>query len=458
MRLLLSLVTALVFTIYAANAQQPASYTPIQDDNVQLDLIKKAIHDNYRKDSAATAGEYKKYFIEFYKGRYDFINSMFTDKELIFTKEINDYLTAVVNEIFKTNPELKSLGTHFLFSRAYWPNAFSTGEGTIVFNIGLFIKLDNESQMVFTLCHELAHLYLQHSKKAIDHYIYTLYSDEFQAKLKALKKQEYEKNKELDKLEKGVVFTGRRHGREHESEADSMGLVFMKKTGFDTRESVSCLNILDTIDKDTYNTEEGLRSIFNFTEYPFQAKWLKKEEAFFGVSAGNQPTDKEEDSLKTHPDCKVRMARLTPAVQQSFNSNAKKFVVDEAVFKKLQQQFSLETLPFCYNSKRVSRCLYLAMELYKKDPENAYVVATIGNCFNAFYQNQKSHTLNTVVSLPSPLGEKNYNTLLEFIQKINLQDMASIGYYFLKQHENKFAADKDFAAALKQSKINFTTH
>ncbi|MGC4101188.1 M48 family metalloprotease [Ferruginibacter sp.] len=455
MRKLLSTLCIIFSTVSFIHAQQPASYTPFKDDSLQLDVIKKAIRDNYLKDSVSIQGENKKYTVGMYRERIAFINQMFTDKEFIFTEETNKYLTSLVNEIFKANPQLRTLGTHFLFSRAYWPNAFSTGEGTIVFNIGLFIKLQNESQVVFTLCHELAHLYLNHSNKAIDHYISTLYSEEFQARLKELKKQQYERNKELAKLEKGVVFSGRRHGRQHESEADSMGLVFMKSTGFDVTESLACLAILDNIDKDTYNAEEGMRTLFNFPEYPFQNKWIKKEEAFFGISADNKPVDKDEDSLKTHPDCKVRIARLEPSVKMISNAAAKKFMVDEAEFKKLQRLFALETLPYCINSKRISRCLYLAMELYKQDPSNAYVVTTIGKCFNLLYEHQKDHTLNNIVSLPSPMGEKNYNSLLEFIQKLNLQDMASIGYYFLKQHEATFAADKDFAAAYNQSKINF---
>jgi len=454
MRKLLSVLLVISCNFFYAHAQQPASYVPFKDDSLQLDLIKRSIKDKYLKDSVSIQGENKKYTVNLYRERLSFINQMFTDKDFIFTEETNQYLTSIINEIFKANPQLKTLGTHFLFSRAYWPNAFSTGEGTIVFNIGLFIKLKNESQVVFALCHEMAHLYLNHSNKAIDHYISTLYSDEFQAKLKELKKQQYEKNKELAKLEKGVVFSGRRHGREHESEADSMGLVFMQSTGFDVTESIGCLGILDNIDKDTYNAEEGLRSLFNFTDYPFQEKWVKKEDVFFGVSADAKPTDKEADSLKTHPDCKLRMARLEPAVKMISNTSAKKFIVDEAEFKKLQQLFALETLPYCFNSRRISRCLYLAMELFRQDPTNAYVVATIGKCFNEFYENQKNHTLNNIVSLPSPLGEKNYNALLEFIQKISLRDMAAIGYFFLKQHETEFAADKDFAAAFNQSRIN----
>jgi Peptidase family M48 len=455
MRLLLSVLLLLLCNVFIANAQQPASYLPFKDDSLQLDIIKKAVRNNYLKDSASIKGENKKYIIELYRSRFDFINALFTSKDFISTEATNKYLAAITNEIINKNPELKSLGTRFLFSRAYWPNAFSTGEGTIVINIGLFTKLQNESQLVFTLCHELAHLYLQHSNKAIDHYINTLYSEEFQAKLKALKKQQYERNKELNKLEKGFVFSDRRHGRQHESEADSMGLVFMKNTNFDITEAIGCLNILDTIDNDAGNTEEALRSMFNFTEYAFQEKWVKKQEAFFGVSADSKATDKEEDSLKTHPDCKIRIARLRPAVESAVNPLAKKFWVDEAEFKKLQELFLFETLPATYNNKSISRCLYLAMQLHKKYPGNAYTITSIGKCFNLFYENQKNHTLNNIVSLPSPYWDKNYSRLLEFIQNIRLDEMAAIGYYFLKQHEASFAANKDFAAALKQSTINF---
>ncbi len=458
MRLLLSVLFFSFCNVIIARAQQPVSYVPVKDDSLQLSIIKKAIKDNYLKDSAAVTGENKKQVVQLYRERFEFINEMFVDKEFMYTAETNNYLSSLVNEILNHNPELKSLGTHFLFSRAYWPNAFSTGEGTIVFNIGLFTKLNNESQVIFALCHELSHLYLKHSNKALEHYINTVYSDEFQKKLKALKKQQYEKNKELDNLEKTVTYSGRRHGREHETEADSMALVFMKNTRFDVAESLACLAILDNIDKDTYNTEEGLHALFNLPDYPFQNKWIKKEAVFFGVTADNKITDKEEDSLKTHPDCKLRILKLSPAVEKIKTDAAIKFVVDETEFNKLKQLFTLEIIAFCYNSDRISRCLYQAMELYKQYPDNAYITTMIGKCLNLMYTNQKVHTLNRIVSLPSPLGEKNYNTLLEFIQNVSLKDIGAISYFFLKQHESRFAADKEFSATFAQSKININSH
>ena len=455
---LLILIFITCCNLFIAHAQPSFSFIPFKDDSLQLDIFKKNVKEKYLQDSASLMGENRKYTLKIFRDRFNYINEMFAGKEFIYNAETNAYLMSLVNEILKTNPVLQKQGTRYLFSRAYWPNAFSTGEGTIVFNIGLFKKLDNESQAAFVLCHELSHLYLKHSNNAIDHYINTLYSKDFQTKLKEIKKQAYEKNKELDKLEKGIVFSGRRHGREHEAEADSMALLFMKNTGFNVRESLTCLALLDSIDKDNYNTEQGLPLLFNFPEYTFQNKWIKKEGAFFGVSAENKITGKEEDSLKTHPDCKIRIAILTPSIEKLKDNAAKTFAVNVREFNNLKQQFEFEIINYCYKSNRISRCLYEAMQLYNKYPDNTYITTMIGKSLNLMYSNQKNHTLNKIVSLPSPMGEKNYNTLLEFIQKISLRDIGAISYFFLKQYESKFTGDKEFAATFNQSRINIKSN
>ena len=448
--------------ITEASAQPLLLYSPIVHDSVQLLNIKNTIRKNYLKDSASITGENKKQIIGIYRDRYQNLADMFKEKEFMNNAEADSYLNGLVTQIFKNNPQLNTLGTRFLFSRVYWPNAFSSGEGTIVFNIGLFAKLNNESEVVFVLCHELAHLYLDHSNKAIMQYVTTVNSKEFQEELKEIKKSKYEVNKQLDKLEKGLVFKDRRHGREHENEADSVGLGFMKNTGYSLTGALTGLAMLDIIDKETYAAEPGLQRFFNFTEYPFKSKWLKKEEVFFGGVPDKAISTKEKDSLKTHPDCKARIAKLTPIVERINDHNAqrpadnKDFLVSEAQFKTLTTNFKFEVVEFCWVSKRISRCLYYALELLEKNPDNVYLVTTIGKCFNEMYSNQKEHTLNRIVDLPSPYADKNYDAFTQFIQNISLTDMASIGHYFLKNYKTKMAGNADFEKALATSNKNLS--
>ncbi|MEJ7611215.1 MAG: M48 family metalloprotease [Ferruginibacter sp.] len=456
MRLLLLLILAL--PCCSLFAQQSVSYTPLLNDSVQLSRIFQSINSGYLADSAAIKGDNKKYIVEIYRSRRDDLRKMFTDNSFFYTGKINTYLAALTGRITAANPVLNKLNPRFLISKDFIPNAFSTGEGTIVMNIGLFTKLKNESQVIFALCHELAHLYLDHSNQSIRQHISSVYSDDVQEKLKALNKQKYEKNKELDLIEKKLAFSGRRHSRLHETEADSLGLILMKNTVFNVKESLACLAILDSIDTDSYPTEKELPSVLTGAGYPFRAKWLKKESGFFGVSAGEEIKNKDTDSLKTHPDCKLRIRLLEPAVGKIIMINTALNPVDPLSFNELQNNFRFEEIQYCYDSRKISRCLFLALDLYKKEPGNIYPVVMIGKCFNRMYENQKLHNLSDIVALPSPYRDKNYNTLLEFIQNISLRDMAGIGYQFLQQFAGKYASDAAFAETLTTATTHFNAH
>ena len=457
MRVTLSVCLFLLCPYMKVKAQTSAKYIPGVNDSISLLKVKKLIADKYLADSASLTGENKKYSLALYRERYTMLTDMFGKDAFYYSPEAESYLISISNEIIKANPILSGLRPHFLFSKEDIPNAYSTGEGTIVFNMGLFVKLQNESQVAFALCHELSHLYLNHSNIAISRYVSTVYSDDFQQKLKDLKKQEFEKNKELDKLAKTVVFSGRRHGRLHETEADSMGLVLMKNTRFSTSESLTCLALLDSIDKDAFDPKMALPKSFNFSAYPFKSSWFKEESSFFGVSADHPSHYKEEDSLKTHPDCSARITRLKPATEL-IKTNALPNPLDPAMFKTLQKEFETEEIAFCFKAGHISRCLYLSLQLLDKDPSNIYAATMVGKCFNEMYDHQKTHTLNHIVSLPSPMADKNYNELLEFIQRINLGDMGAISYFFLKEFEAPGAGNKDFAEAYSNATIHYNSH
>jgi len=449
----------LIFVIFCSglvSAQTSFLYVPIKNDSVLLDNMRKTIREKWVKDSLAISGDNKKALIKEYKIRFDELDFLFTRKELIGSDDCNRYLNAIANEILKGNPQLQQLGTRFLFCKTYWPNAASWGEGTIIFNISLFDKLENESQAAFIICHELAHLFLDHTNKAINQYVATVNSKEFQEELKAIKKSTYEQNKRLDQLAKGFAFKNRRHSRNHESEADSLGLVFLKNTAFSAKEALTALALLDNIDKDDFDTEKTLPVFFNFAEHPFQNRWIKKENAFFGASIDTKITTAEEDSLKTHPDCKARVKRLTPAVEWFNDAAHKKFVVNEEQFNKLKEQFRFEITNYCFEKHDVSRSLFCALKLFQKDPQNAYLAGMIGKCLNAMYENQKVHTLDNIVDRSGPYVEKNYNLLLQFIENIGLTDISSISYYFLKQYQTKFGSDKTFSDAWLESSKNFS--
>lgn len=443
--LLISFITA---------AQSDYTYNPLKDDVTQLTAARKMVSQQYYNDSISVKGENKKYILDIFRDRFKSIDELFTENQLITSTEVNTYLRNITNEIISKNSQLKKLTPRFFFSRAYWPNAYSTGEGTIVFNIDLFAKLKNESQVAFVICHELAHLFLEHSNKKIDKYINTVYSDEFQKKLKQLKKQEYDKKSELDKLEQTITFKSLRHSREFESEADSVGLAYLKNTNYDCREVLTCLALLDEVDEEHIDIDSKLPGLFSFNEYPFKKRWLKKEDAFFGGvdTKEKKPLD---DSLKTHPDCQVRIKLLTPEVEKIQSLNRQIFIQGEDQFARLQTLFQFEIINSCFAAKKISRCLFNSIKLMERYPSNPYLVTVTGDCFSEMYKMQKDHRLYTVADLPSPYREKKYNRLLEFLNQLSLTDMSSLGYYFLKQHADKLSGNTAFVKVLQKSEQDF---
>jgi hypothetical protein len=302
--------------------------------------------------------------------------------------------------------------------------------------MGLFSRLENESQAAFVLCHEIAHFYLKHSENSIHTYINTLNSKEVQQELRKIKNSEFKKRDELDKLLKGLTFNSRRHSRDHESEADSMAVELMRHTRFDVGESLTALALLDSIDIDTINADGCLRKTFNAKGYPFKSKWLAKEEGLLGGHAKLNDDQSMADSLKTHPDCKTRIKVLEKLVTTYKSTSRLKDVVDKQQFNNLRSTFQYEVIEYAFLSGDYTTSLYYTLQLLQNNPADPYLITQVGKIFNGFYNAQKNHTLGKISSLPSPNYPSNYNLFLQFIQNLYKEDFASISYHFLNQYSS----------------------
>ncbi len=433
---------------------QAVSYSILKKDSAYQQTVFKAIEARYNEDISLIKGENKKYFKEIYKDRFDYIKINFDSGAIITDPAAVSFINSIAEKILSTNPVLQKLNPRILLYRAWWPNASSMGEGTVLVNIGIVYKFKNEAQLAFALCHELAHLYLNHGNNAIEKYINTVYSDEFQKELKKIARQRYEKNKQLDELAKTITFKSRRHNREHEAQADSMALEFMKNTVFDIREAKTALAMLDSIDNDKYNIEPPLAKYFNNVAYPFQPGWLKEEVSFFGGIKETETDKKIMDSLKTHPDCKQRVINVTAPIDRYLKQGTT-VNTNENEFRSWQRKFDYETIAFAYERGAVSLALYYALQTLENYPGDSWLMAIIGNSLNKMYAAQKKHELNNITELPSPGHEKKYNQFLQFIQNLSLSDIAAISYYFLEDNKAAGMSNEDYVYALVNSKEIF---
>jgi Zn-dependent protease with chaperone function len=446
----ISFIFACTFVLFDGARAQGTDFSPVAEDIPLLTNLSGKYHQRFKEDLDKLPSKNKKDFQEVYTLRWENVKEKF-DKQEIYTSPIaQQYLDGLAAEIRRGNPQLRDRAFTCYFSRSAIPNASYIGEGIILFNMGLFDRLGNEGEAAFVLCHEIAHFLLRHPENSIDKYVATINSPEVQAELRRIKGSEYRKSEQLQKLVKGLTFDSRRHSRDHESEADSMGVELLRNTRFDVSSALTALALLDEIDTDTLNTAACLQKTFNASGYPFQKKWIVKEEGLLGGHA-HIKEEEMKDSLKTHPDCKLRIRLLAPLCAKSRQAVSLRFVSDSSKFHELQRVFRYESIEYAYASDNYAGSLFLTLELLQARPGDAYLVAQAGKILNGLYSAQKGHTLSKVAELPSPVYRPNYNLLLQFIQNLYLEDIAAISYNYLARYHPQMDRYRMFKEAYEQS-------
>lgn len=441
----LILLFSLVILRHCAVAQLSTVHSFQEDDT----LLRKAFHEeSLRKKKQLISSTEKKLAADYkkiYEEQFDAIADIWKGSRSVTSADAYGYLQAVVKKITAANPEIIVTDARVVFSRDWWPNAFSMGDGTIVINAGLLIYLDNEAELAFIVCHELAHYYLDHTAQAIKKYVETINSEAYQSELKRLSKTEFRANQQLEQLAKTIAFNRHSHGRDRESDADRFAFMFMKRTGYDCNAIRSSLKLLDKVDDSVFHQSAQLETIFNFDDYPFKKRWVQKESSIFSqLKEDDSPlSEKEKDSLKTHPDCNKRIAMLEDSIVAAGNAG-KEFVVDATIFNKLKKEFILEITEQCFREKKLSRNLYYSLLLLQKEEHKAYAVYSIARCLNEIYINQRDHKLGLMLDTENKGYREDYNLLLRMLNKLRLEEIANLNYYFCSRYRSFMNADKGF--------------
>ncbi len=148
----LTLIVVCTLAGFLAGAQGK-EFSPVAEDPALLTSLYSNYQQHYQEELRNLPSRNKKDFQDLYAERWKNIKEKFDKQEIYMAVFAQGYLDALAAEIVKANPSLKEYPFHCYFSRSYIPNASYIGEGIILFDMGLFDRLDNESQAVFILCH-----------------------------------------------------------------------------------------------------------------------------------------------------------------------------------------------------------------------------------------------------------------------------------------------------------------
>jgi hypothetical protein len=447
----ISLAAFLLLAAFPLFAQLQSVYIFQQDDTL---VKRKYYNEALQKKSFLIAGlkkERSKDYKEAYNGMFEMVEDLLISPLSVTEPVADNYIKSVVGKIITANPELKKLDLRVVFSRDISPNAYSIGDGTIAFNAGLFVFLENEAEMAFAICHELAHYYLDHSGKRIDKYISLNNNDSIKKELKRVFKQEYGVGAQLEKIFKTISFDIHRHSREGEEEADRGGMRFFKNTGYNGRGIISTLQKLDKIDDTAFFKPLDLSKAFTFPGHPFKERWIKNESVIFGALNPDEAlglTKKERDSLKTHPDCARRISLLSDSAALI---PGKDFQVNEALFLKLKEDFIPEMIEQVYKTGNISFNLYLSLRMLQENKHIPLAIYSVARDLNLLYKQQKEHELGLITDTENRFFDEDYNLLLRMLYRLRLYEIAELNTNFCSFYGEQMKNYEGFSEEMRKA-------
>jgi len=431
------------------HSQVQADYQPLSTKPPARVALLAKLEKRYTADLERLPKANRKDLESIYTERYTDLTGSVEAGLFLFGDEFNAYYQTILDEIFRANPGIPAKDIRLLISRDPSPNALCLGEGTLLLNVGLVRRLENEGQIAFVLCHELAHYTLNHVNNAIQRYVENRNAKKTQQEIRDIARSAYGRNEKALRLLQGMVFSDRRHSRLFESQADSLALIYLRNTAYDEREALRCLALLDEADQEKYPQTPNLRKAFDTPEYPFKDAWLKTESTLYGGVNQSENTWNA-DSLKTHPDCKKRIELLE---KQNFLPGKPKFIQPEIRFRAQVETCDFEIIQSNFDGGDYGACLYQTLLLLDKYPDNGYLHGMIGRCLCAIGTALQQHDLGNHVELPAGDTPLPYRSVLTFIHNLRTREVVALAVHYLNTRQAQFDHHETFLFARCQAAV-----
>lgn len=386
-------------------------------------------------------GKVSSYAGELLDDRMEFLVEYFNKDYFSLESELTSYLDRIQQRILRANPEIPDSMMVLPF-RSPAVNAINFGNGVVGYMLGLLARTENDDQVAFVICHELAHSYARHVEKKIIAYARLNYDKDLKKQVNEAKRSTYLRYTRLKEIMKSLHFSMNRHSRDNESEADSLALVFFLRAGYRPEASLETMDVLDKADSDLYRIPLDFRKHFTFMDYPFKDSWL----AYTPPTAWVRGTiDPEMDTSRTHPDCQLRKEALMGQLNR-LGIHPKLTSQESRSSMSMLSQF--EIIESAFHFRKYGLALYSTLQLLKQYPQNGYLHGMVVKSLFYIYLSQKNHEFGKVVDLSDSRFTDAYNRFLTFIHQLRLSELAALSYHYAISREEQTFTNEHFLYSL----------
>ena len=400
----------------------------------------------------------KKYADKSSQGWYDEILTdhnknllhIFKENDLIDDTILLNKCNSILSRISAANRNYRFDTIKLYINRSMVANAACYGEGSILINLGLFLWTDNDDELALVIGHEIAHQLLNHFTSKIEKSIAMLTSDEFKEELKNIKKADYGKFDRFRKLMKGINIESGKHSTYKESEADSLGFIFVKNAGFNTMNASKILLKLDKVD-DLFTSGKlyGLKDFFE--KAPIDQSYFKPKPKYNGLSSANvtMNADKAFDSIKTHPDCIKRYEMIAGKGSLPVVNCCIALTNSLTNYK---ENALLEITRHLYENNAIGMCIHLCFFALKNNYNPGIYNYFLSACFSKLYYTDKKLERFNAANAYAARGS-NLKELQDFLFDVSSTDLDKLSAYFLNFKPADHSEDFEFANLMYNTQV-----
>jgi hypothetical protein len=364
----------------------------------------------------------QKKYKDIWDERTESVTAAFSNDDYVHDKEVFNYIDDIVRQISEANHALLPEKPLVLIDRSPSVNAYAMGGNILAVNLGLITFSHTREELALVIAHELSHNILRHYENAMREKAEWLSSDEYRQSLNAVMDSKYERLSRLKKVIEGYSFSRSRHQRYHESEADSLAVLLLKKSNIPF--VAAYFLHLDSSDME-YRTplHHPLSAFFSAYHLPYEDNWSQRRA--HGLSTRSysfSDTSTLADSLKTHPECVERYNKTRSLT----TANPRLTPIPPAVLEKANKML----LWNLYSSGSLTHCLYRI--LLQKDQGNTdpWYDFMLSNVFaGLYYSDRELNRFNAIGITQKEYISKDYyalQTLLEQIPRESLVESCRI--------------------------------
>lgn len=344
---------------------------------------------------------------------------------------IQKFVDRVMQPILSANT-IDNQPKRILILRDPNPNALCYGEGTFIVTIGLLSRIESESQLAFTLSHELAHLELNHVNDKIEQMV----EHEAEKSKKGFFKTMDDEAllRELDSLREWMS-SERRFNHTTELEADSLGFDYFSRTSYKQSQVPTLLILLNKIPGNTHLGPD-LFLPFHSSKYPFNEYWLKPRLSVYHKRITGSIFSY--DSTYTHPDVERRIASIKPRIKYDNHE-----VLGSEEFEQIKYLAQFESVESAFFGKKYDYAMYLALELFEKYPHDPYLVSMISKIFIELIEARSLDMFENYVSKYTSFYGDDLRLVNNFLFNLTERELGEVVYHFLNNKSNFDVQDEE---------------